>query len=133
MKTEDMLPHHELLCALAGPIGSISLLVLAHVLPKVAVCGIFHFVYNLIPIYPLDGGRVVQACLWMLISENFAEKVVQYIRLLAVIGLFVIAGYASLVLRVGLLPFLAVFVLISKTKIPCKENGLWYNKGNSDK
>ena len=55
MTAADMSRGEELLCAAAGPVGSLSLLLLAQWMPKLAVCGMVHGLFNLIPVYPLDG------------------------------------------------------------------------------
>lgn len=56
----------ELLCALAGPVGSFSLVILSRWLPKTAFCGVIQGMFNLLPIYPLDGGRALRCCLTLL-------------------------------------------------------------------
>lgn len=55
--TAPLSPLQEFLCAMAGPCGSLLLTVLARWLPRVAVCGLVQGLFNLIPVYPLDGGR----------------------------------------------------------------------------
>ena len=48
----------QFLCVLAGPVGSLLLLFIGDQLPKLAFCGIIQGVFNLLPVYPLDGGRL---------------------------------------------------------------------------
>ena len=67
----------EFFCILAGPIGSFSLLLLCRMVPKMAVCGLFQGTYNLIPVLPLDGGRLLRLILYQLCPE-LAEAILFY-------------------------------------------------------
>ena len=69
MFTAPLSPTQELICAAAGPIGSFLLLILADRLPIAAMIGLVQGVFNLLPFYPLDGGRMVRAA-WKLLSES---------------------------------------------------------------
>jgi stage IV sporulation protein FB len=50
-----------LLSSLAGPTGSFLCLCGSEYFPEMALCGLVQGAYNLLPIYPLDGGRALQA------------------------------------------------------------------------
>lgn len=60
--TDAMDDWQELLCSLAGPVGSFALVILCRWLPKTSVCAAVQGCFNLLPIYPLDGGRSLRCC-----------------------------------------------------------------------
>lgn len=49
----------EVLCAAAGPVGSLLLLSLIRRFPEAALAGFVQGCFNLLPIYGLDGGRIL--------------------------------------------------------------------------
>lgn len=61
MEASPMTSGKEAVCALAGPVGSLSVLLIGKYFPEAAICALAQGIYNLLPFYPLDGGRVLRA------------------------------------------------------------------------
>lgn len=110
----------EMLCALAGPAGGLILLIFARLLPSVAICALFQSLYNLLPIYPLDGGRALYNFLVLFFSEDRALRIYCVIKILILLSLFIIS-ILGLFLDAGLIPLIFTIALIIKTR---KENPL---------
>lgn len=66
-------------------------------------------VFNLMPVYPLDGGQILQSLLWFVLGRARSLMVASIIGLLGVAGLFVWA-FASMDWWLGLIGF---FVLMN--------------------
>lgn len=76
MYASPLPPARELICLLAGPAASFSLLLLAGAFPRLSFCGVVQGLYNLLPIGTSDGARALQ-CLRTLFSggrEKFLAK-----------------------------------------------------------
>lgn len=115
MVTESLSRGREFLCAVSGPVGGGLLLLLSKWFPRLAICGLFQSVYNLLPIFPLDGGRAMR-CILKDTTCSFLEWSV-----LILIG--IICVYAAIFLKLGMLPIIFAGILFfksGKVKIPCK-------------
>lgn len=122
--TDDM---KEVLCALAGPLGGLLLLLTGRWFPRVALCGLFQSLYNLIPVYPLDGGRAVRGIARKLFSEPKAEQIEKWFENCILLVFLFFGAYSSLCLKLGLMPLLFSIILIVKHKrgkCTCKERSL---------
>ena len=63
IETGETTALQELLCSIAGPFAGMMTCMLGSIFPLLAVCAFVQTAYNLIPLYPLDGGRICQAFL----------------------------------------------------------------------
>lgn len=121
IKTEPMTLTQELCCALAGPVGGLTLLLLSRWLPRIAICATFQSVYNLLPIYPHDGGRVLRCLVSSLLPQRIAQRTCNYIEGMILFALASVGIYGTFWLHLGIVPILISWILIVKAaKIPCK-------------
>ncbi len=116
MEVDFLNPVQEALCALAGPLGSLALLPLAQRFPECTLCALGHGMFNLIPVYPLDGGRILRA----LLPEEWASAVEVFAQIL----LFGLGIWAGITCSLGIFPLIPSFLLLLRRKRPCKESNL---------
>lgn len=90
METDAMTPKQEILCAMAGPLGGFLGGVLYRINPYFAICSILQSVINLLPIYPADGGRVINGLLCLKFREKTANDISNCVSIIVV--LFIIVG-----------------------------------------
>lgn len=114
--------HQQFISILAGPLGSLSLLCLCRIAPRVAVCGFIQGLYNLLPLMPLDGGRLLREILYRF-CPNRAEVIMQGIEVLLRIGIVTVV--LLLMFSRSLTPvsglILAIWnIRLTLRKIPCK-------------
>ena len=124
IRTEPMKPGQELLCALAGPLGALSLLLAAKWMPMTALCAMFQSLYNLLPIYPFDGGRALRSAASLVMPDKAATPVCAFLGRTVMILLAVLLLGMMVRFHMGLLPLLVVFIHLLgriRGKIPCKD------------
>lgn len=91
MHTGSISGTAELICALAGPIGSLLLLAISRWFPYVAVCGFLQGMYNLLPLFPLDGGRATVCLLQMFFGTSTAGEIYTGIKAVVFAALLFLA------------------------------------------
>ena len=110
----DPLPYRrELIVALAGPTVNLTLLYFtAKKYPLFALVNLCLLLYNSLPIYPLDGGRVLRATLHLLLAERIARGLEAAICTLCFVSILSISVYLTCVWHAGLWPTLLSSVLL---------------------
>ena len=95
----------EVSCPSAGPLVSLTLCLLSRWMPILGLCALVQGLFNLLPVYPMDGGRILQA-----IAGERASNVIAFVTTLYLIGIGV---YLTFYENMGLIPLLfALFLLI---------------------
>ena len=112
----------EFFCAAAGPAASLFLLSLCRFFPKLALCGGVQGMFNLIPVHPMDGGRML-CCFLRRFCPRRAEGIYHMVHCLVICGLLALSLIAAICRKDGFFPVLVCITALSKlllSKIPCK-------------
>ena len=113
MKTESLTKLEEIIAALAGPIGGLALLLLSRWAPYVAICGAIQSAYNLIPLFPLDGGRAMLRFLQLMFHDAQGLAIYRFIKFLFCIGIIILSLIGHY-LGFGIAPIIAAVFIIGK-------------------
>ncbi len=125
--TDMMNDTEELIVSLAGPASCLIALFLARHFPRFAVCSVIHTVYNLLPLYPLDGGRAFRCITRLLLPQNTAKQLSRIVESICIFILVLAFLGVAVFLRIGFLPILAGVILAVryyKRKKSCKDSQL---------
>ena len=113
----SMQPWQELLCAASGPISGLIPMLLLRYLPEAALCSLLLTFYNLIPIYPSDGTRILRVILSFLFRNSTVTILISVIATLACLFIILLGVYGTFFLRLGVLPLaLGVFLLLRRKR-----------------
>lgn len=124
MNISPLSQPQELICALAGPIGGLLLLLFSRWIPRIALCAAFQSLYNLLPIYPLDGGRALRCGVRIFLSEQRSRQVCAVAESLCFAAITCLSLYGAFVLNLGigaLIPAIIIVIHTKYGKTPCKQ------------
>lgn len=116
IRTAPLSNRWEILTAAAGP--AVNFLLFLHLmrqLPMAALVNLCLFAYNLLPFYPLDGGRILRAVLHTLLPDGAADLVERVVGGLCLLCLCAAACYLTCALHAGLWPVILCALIIVKT------------------
>ena len=112
IETDPMAPGAELVCALAGPaVNLLAFWVLRRAWPGAAILSLAMGLGNLLPVYPLDGGRALRAALILALPIPAAIAVGTAAEALTLIALGV--GALLLCRRWGTMPAVLYALLLA--------------------
>lgn len=111
--TEPLSYGQEIAVAAAGPFCNLLLFLLnTKTHPVAAFVNLCLLAYNLLPFYPMDGGRLLRALLHLLLPERAALWTERGIAICCGVLLLAGAGYLTCVWHAGLWPILIVALLM---------------------
>lgn len=103
----------ELFVSVSGPTVNFILLCLcrrSH--PLMAFLNFCLMVYNLLPLYPLDGGRVIYSILHILLPQRIADSLMQMISGISLSMIIGFSVYLTCCWHAGLWPILLCAILL---------------------
>lgn len=127
LEASPMKTWQRLICTLAGPLGSLSLLLIAGWCPKTAFCGLVQGFYNLLPLDSLDGGHILSCVTKLLFSQEKSRKICNWAENTTLFLSVLFGFWGTFCQKLGLMPLLLSVYLLSRVlpgKIPCKEGKL---------
>ena len=112
IRTPIMPIWQELICAMAGPLGGMLLLLPVRWFPVLALCAGFHTLYNLLPVYPQDGGRALRCAAHLMLPERCAKFVCTIMEYTCLTGISILGFYGTFILKTGIFPVLFAILFL---------------------
>ena len=111
----------DIICLIAGPLAGLLLGLTFRWFPVIAVCAIFQSLYNLLPIYPLDGGKILRSICFM---QGWSSRFCRAIEYSVIFLMLAASVYVKIRLGISL-PIAFYFGILLIRKIPCKQKKDW--------
>ncbi len=95
----NLLEIKKIIVALAGPLTNLIIILIEYNINQnifssliIIYANILLIIFNLLPIYPLDGGRILEGILHIIFGKRKAEKYINYISFTSVIIITLISS-----------------------------------------
>lgn len=123
--TDSQAPVYEIICSLAGPLLGIIPVIFSKWIPRIAICAYIQTIYNLLPIYPQDGGRIIKSILILIFKKQKGIKVFTVLEIIFKVFIGVLLFYGAMWNIFGsLLPMAFTAYIIKRMilKYSCKQH-----------
>lgn len=113
----------NVIVAIAGPVMNLIIILIIDKIPmeieqklNVIYTNLLLLTFNLIPIYPLDGGRILKALLHICLGKKKSEKISNLISFIVLITITFISSIAIMKLKNVAIFFIIIFLWIVHLK-----------------
>lgn len=126
IEEEPQNPKQELVIAAAGPMSNVIIALIGLFLYTItnisafewlAIINIILFIFNLIPAYPLDGGRIFKALTTLIIGEKKSSNITFYLALI-LFSLFIVGSIPLKSISLGIIGCFGLIFVILQRKNP---------------
>lgn len=122
IRTGQTTPGKEAISAAAGPLVNLLLLLICfRMFPTAALINLLLLAYNLLPVYPLDGGRLLRLLLCAVFGIQAGEQISDFLSAILTVSAVIGGIVLTCVFHAGLYPCLLAALFLCRRTIPaCK-------------